>query len=180
MTMPFTFVPLARSDFELLGSWLAAPHVRRWWNDDPSPRALEADYGGCIDGVEPAQVFIAWHDGDAVGMIQRYRFGAYPAYIAEMAHIVDVAGDTLGIDYLIGPTEALGKGLGTAMITNFLQRTWHEDPLAPFILIPVQSNNRRSWRALERSGFTRIAQGELTPDNPLDHPLHFIYSITRP
>ncbi len=61
--MRFTFTPLRRCDFSLLSEWLSTPHVARWWDDDPSLAAIEADYGGCVDGTETAEVFIAHCDG---------------------------------------------------------------------------------------------------------------------
>jgi aminoglycoside 6'-N-acetyltransferase len=163
----------------MLSAWLSTPHVRRWWDDDPSIEAIEKDYGGCVDGTEPAEVFIARFGVAPVGLMQRYRFGAYPQYMAELAHLVDVPAEATSIDYLIGPEYALGRGLGTAMIAQFVQRIWRDDPSTPSIVVPVQADNRASWRSLERAGFTRVAQGDLAPDNPVDRPLHFIYRTTR-
>ncbi len=52
-------------------------HVTRWWNDGPSLAAIEADYGGVVDGTEPAAAFIAYRDAVPIGLIQRYRVDAY-------------------------------------------------------------------------------------------------------
>jgi aminoglycoside 6'-N-acetyltransferase len=174
-----TFTPITRNDFPLVSRWLSTPHVARWWDDDASPEAIENDYGGCVDGTEPSDVFIAHCNGAAVGLIQRYRFGAYPQYAGEMAHILQVSADFTSIDYLIGPPDTLGKGVGSAMIAAFIARTWEEDPATPGIIVPVQADNRASWRALERAGFARIAEGELEPDNPIDSRSHYIYQLAR-
>ncbi len=176
----FMFSPIRRRDFALLGQWLATPHVARWWNDDPSPAAIEADYGPCVDGTEPAEVFIAHCDGLPAGLIQRFRFSAYPQYIGELAHILAVPPAATSIDYFIGPPAMLGKGIGTALIAAFVARIWDDDPDTPDIIVPVQADNRASWRALERAGFTRVASGELEPDNPADGREHVIYSAQRP
>lgn len=180
----FEFRPLQRADFPLLSGWLQTPHVYRWWNDDPSLAAIEADYGGCVDGTEPAEVFIVWHAGAALGLIQRYRFGAYPAYMDELAPVLQAtmqvhASDT-GIDYLIGPPASLGKGLGSALIAAFSARVFSDDPATPSIVVPVQADNHASQRALERAGYVRIAEGELAPDNPADRPAHVIYRLANP
>lgn len=175
----FDFQPIRRSDFALLSQWLRTPHVARWWNDDPALEAIENDYGGCIDGSEPAQVFIAHHAGRPLGLIQRYRFGAYPQYAAEMAHIMQVDAAASSIDYLIGPTDALGMGLGRALIADFVADTFRSDPGTPEIIVPVQADNEASWRALVRAGFALVAEGELEPDNPIDRPWHRIYRIGR-
>jgi aminoglycoside 6'-N-acetyltransferase len=177
----FEFRLLQRSDFALLGQWLATPHVARWWDDDPSPAALEADYGGCIDGTEPCQVFIASCGGAPLGLVQRYLWHAYPAYVAELAPIMAAPPAACSIDYLVGPVEALGRGLGTQMIAAFVHEVWRERTMhASCILVPTHADNRASWRTLERAGFARVAEGELTPDNPVDDRRHFIYRQDRP
>jgi aminoglycoside 6'-N-acetyltransferase len=176
----FEFKPIERNDFPLIATWLATPHVARWWNHDPSLSAIETDFGGCVDGTEPCEVFIALLDRVPVGLIQRYRLGAYPEYIDELAHILQVRPELTSIDYLIGPPEALGKGIGSAMIAALATRTWRDDPGTPAIIVPVQADNQASWRALVRAGFERIAEGELTPDNPIDGTAHYIYELARP
>lgn len=176
----FEFKPIERSDFPLISEWLATPHVARWWNHDPSLPAIEADFGGCVDGTEPCDVFIALLDRIPVGLIQRYRFGAYPQYIDELAHILQVPPQLTSIDYLVGPPDALGKGIGSAMIAALASRTWDDDPATPAIIVPVQADNHASWRSLVRAGFVRIAEGELTPDNPIDDAAHYIYRLARP
>jgi aminoglycoside 6'-N-acetyltransferase len=178
--MHFDFTPIRRADFGLLSGWLSTPHVMRWWADDPSLAAIEADYGGCIDGTEAAAVFIAHYGGEAVGLIQRYRIDGDPEYLAELASVVQVPAGAISIDYLVGPSHVLGRGIGSAMIAAFVRRTWRDDLDTPAVVVPVQADNRASWRALERAGFTRIAQGELAPDNPVDGTRHYIYSLVRP
>ena len=98
----FSFHPLAGADFALLGSWLAQPHVARWWNHESSPQAMEADFGAVVDRLDPADVFIVSHDARPVGLLQRYTFADNPGYIAELGHPVDAPGAALSIDYFLG------------------------------------------------------------------------------
>ena len=70
--MAVDFRGLARSDFPLVASWLAEPLVARWWNHEHSMEALEREFGGCIDGREPTDVFIASLGSQPFGLIQRY------------------------------------------------------------------------------------------------------------
>ncbi len=65
------------------------------------------------------------------------------------------------------------------MIATFATRLWDDYPDAPAIVVPVQADNRASWRALERAGFERIAEGELEPENPVDSWSHYIYRLAR-
>ncbi len=176
----YAFRPLQRSDFALLSQWLATPHVSRWWDDDPSLQAIEADYGGSVDGTEPSKVFIALRNGAPLGLIQGYLLHAYPQYVAELAPLIVAPDRAYSMDYFIGPVDALGQGLGTSMIEAFVRAVWQDNSNPCCIFVPTHATNRASWRALERAGFVRVATGDLEPDNPIDSTLHFIYRIERP
>lgn len=174
------FLPIQRSDFPLLSWWLRTAHVARWWNDDADLSALEKEYGGVVDGTEPSEAFIAYHDAAPIGLIQRYQVDAYPKYKAELEHILRVPEAACSIDYLIGPPSMLGRGLGTAMIMQFVNSTWLSAAAPACIIVPVQVSNRASCLVLERSGFSPIARGMMTPDNPMDDREHVIYRLVRP
>lgn len=51
--------------------------------------------------------------------------------------------------------------------------------IAPAVLVAVVAANTASWWALEKAGLQRIAAGAMSPDNPVDDPLHYIYRIDR-
>ncbi|MBA2673321.1 GNAT family N-acetyltransferase [Ramlibacter sp.] len=176
----FDFRPIARGDFAQLAHWLRQPHVARWWADDPSPQALEADYGGVIDGTEPCDVFIALLGGRPFGLAQRLRWDAYPDYLAELQRLMPAPPGAYSIDYLVGEIADTGRGLGSAMVGGFVQRLWSDKPDAAAVIVPVHAHNAASWRVLERNGFRRLASGELDPDNPADTRDHHIYGIERP
>ncbi len=177
---PIAFRPLTRSDFGLLAAWLAEPVVARWWNHETSSEAVERDFGVSVDGGDATDIFLAATDGAPFGLIQRYPIAAYDDYAQELAPICAVPPGALSIDYLIGEPSGRGRGLGTAMIRRFAQDCWRAHPGAADIVVPVSAGNRASWRALERAGFTRIAEGPLEPDNPIDPPDHVVYRLRRP
>lgn len=137
-------------------------------------------YGGCIDGTEPSEVFIAERGGRAIGLAQRYRIDSYSAYRNEIAGLTDVPAGASSIDYLIGPEDAIRRGWGTELIRAFAVRLWRDDRGSVSIIVPVHAHNRASWRVLERAGFERVAAGHLTPDNPIDTTDHFVYRLDRP
>jgi aminoglycoside 6'-N-acetyltransferase len=178
--LAITFERLGREHFGLLGRWLAEPHVARWWNHDPSPEAIEDDFGDTIDGMEPAKDFIALVDGEPVGVVQFCLFHDFPEYVAEMVEVYPVDVDAATIDYFIGEPNAVGQGLGTAMIGQFVSRIWTEEPAVGHLVVPVNSANVASWRALLNAGFRLVAQGEMDPDNPIDDRMHEILRIDRP
>ncbi|MES2912547.1 MAG: GNAT family N-acetyltransferase, partial [Pseudomonadota bacterium] len=74
----------------------------------------------------------------------------------------------------------LGKGLGRAMISSFMQMTWADWPDASVAIVPVHAANTSSWRALAGADFAHSATGELTPDNPADNREHVVYTLARP
>lgn len=176
----FSFERLRRDDFGLLSGWLAQPHVARWWNHDPSPEAVENDFGGVVDGTQPGDDHVVIAEGRPIGLIQYCRFHDFPDYVAEMAEVYPVGPSAACIDYLIGEPARIGRGLGTEMIRAFVERIWATQPDIDHIVVPVNSGNVASWRALEKAGFRLVARGELDPDNPIDDRLHEILRIDRP
>jgi aminoglycoside 6'-N-acetyltransferase len=176
---PVELRPLRRSDFPLLCRWLAEPQVARWWNDPATPEAVEAQYGPSVDGVDPTAVYLGVHEGRPFGLVQVYAFADEPESTAELSTICAVPPGALGIDYLIGEPAARGRGLGTAMIAAAVARGFADHPAASHVLVPVARGNEASWRALRRAGATWYAEGELTPDNPVDPPDHVVHRFTR-
>jgi aminoglycoside 6'-N-acetyltransferase len=174
------FQPLRRDDFPMLGAWLAEPLVARWWHHETTQQAVERDFGPAVDGEEPTDMFLAAVGGRPFGLIQRYRVEDYEEDMRELASVWPVPREALSIDYLIGVSELRGRGLGAAMIAAFADSSWRAYPRAQDIVVPVAAGNRASWRALERAGFERVAQGELTPDNPRDPRDHYVYRLRRP
>lgn len=175
-----TFRRAIRADFSRLARWLAEPHVARWWNHEFTAEAVERDFGPNVDEAEPTEDYIVALDNRPIGLIQQYRFADYPEYAVELAHIVPVPGGAVGIDYLIGAPDLIGKGVGTAMLVQFMERIWSSSPEASCVIVPVCSANVASWRALLSAGFHVVARGELKPDNPIDDPMHEILRLDRP
>ena len=172
--------PLRREDFPLLSRWLAEPLVARWWNDDASPDAVEADFGPVVDGEDPTAVYLAEHQGWVFGLVQVFRLDDEPEYAAELSTVCPVPAGALSLDYLVGEPDARGRGLGTAMIAAAVARGFADHPDAGEVLVPVSAANEASWRALERAGGTRYAVGELEPDNPVDSRDHVVHRFVRP
>ena len=174
-----TFVRLTRADFPLLAKWLSDPTVARWWDHETSPEALEKDFGAEVDGTEPSEVFLACTGGRPFGLIQRYKIADYPEYVEELATVCPTPESAVSIDYLIGEPDCRGRGLGAAMIAAFVAESWAAYPDASAV-VAMHQHNPASWRAVERAGFRRIAEGELTPDNPIDNRDHYVYQLDRP
>jgi aminoglycoside 6'-N-acetyltransferase len=170
---------LVEADFPLLRTWLGHPHVARWWNHETEPEAIERDFGPTARGEEPAEDFVAVLDDRPVGLVQRCRLADYAEYLAELAPVVEVPAEAMSIDYLIGEPEDVGHGLGPRLIAAMIEKTWADFPAASCVIVPVVAANRASWRALEKAGLRRVAEGAIKPDNPVDDPLHYVYRVDR-
>ena len=171
---PLRFRPLQRADFPLLAGWTAAPHVAPWWRDDPALDAVAARYGPAVDGTDPTEVFVVELDGRPVGFVQRYLVDDYPRW-AEALGIEAAA----GIDYLIGAVELTGVGLGTRLVDTFTSDTLERYPDAACVVVTVAQANRRSWRALEKSGYERVFAGPIDSDDPSDEGPQYVYVRRR-
>lgn len=175
-----TWRPLAAADLPRLAEWLADPAVARWWNHDSTAAGVDRDFGPSVRGEEAGEDLVISLDDRPIGLLQRSVISDYPEDLDEFGSIVDVPPGAVELDYLIGAADLRGRGLGSTMIAALVQDTWSVHPGAPAVLVAVVAANTASWRALEKAGLHRIAEGPMTPDNPVDDPLHFIYRIDRP
>ena len=104
----------------------------------------------------------------------------YPQDLVEFAALVEVPDSAIELDYLIADPALRGRGLGARMIAQAVEDTWRAHPTAPVVLVAVVAANTASWRALEKAGLQRVTEGAMSPDNPVDDPLHYIYRVDRP
>src|SRR3954465_7490038 len=120
---------MGRDDLPLLYDWLCRPHVAEWWRDVPVDlAAVDAEYGPCIDGEDPTELFVVTIRERAVGMIQRYLIADEPEWWPACGGIVDVS-NAAGIDYLIGELDVVAAGVGSAMIAAFVPLVFQWRPV---------------------------------------------------
>ena len=172
--------PLTAEDLPVLADWLREPQVARWWNHESTPEALERDFGASTRGEEPGEDLLVSLDGRPIGLLQRSVIRDYPEDLAEFAALIEVPDGAIMLDYLIGDAALRGHGLGSRMIAAAVEDTWRSYPDAAAVLVAVVAANVASWRALEKAGLQRIAEGAMSPDNPIDDPLHYVYRVDRP
>lgn len=175
-----TWRALTAADLRLLAEWLREPQVARWWNHDASADAVQRDFGPSVRGEEPGEDLVVCLDGNPIGLVQRSVIADYPEDLAEFAAVVDVLDGAVELDYFIADAALRGRGLGARMIAAIVNDTWSTYPAAPAVIVAVVAENTASWRALERAGLQRVAEGEMSPDNPIDDSLHYIYRADRP
>ena len=104
------FRPLQAADLPLLTTWLAEPHVRRFYQKQPvTLRDVALEYGPTIRAEEPSLSHLAIFDGAPFAYLQCYRNVDYP----EWGAIIDVDGG-VSVDLFIGDPACLQRGLGRA------------------------------------------------------------------
>jgi aminoglycoside 6'-N-acetyltransferase len=174
-----TVRPLTRDDLPRVSQWLAEPHVAQWWRDESDLTSVEAMYLPCLDGTDPAEVFVIETEGRAAGLIERYLVADDPVWDHAMQATGAVTGCAAGIDYLIGEPGLTGRGYGTAAISLFTTLTFGRYPQADAIVAAPQQANVASWRALERAGYHRWWGAQLESSAPSDAGPAYLYGIRR-
>lgn len=110
-----------------------------------------------IAGEDAAHPFIASLDGEPIGYIQSYR-----AWIVEGWYPDHPGPGVWGIDQFLADGGRLGQGLGTAIVSQFVERLFR-DPEVTEVRLDPHPDNHRAIRCYEKAGFVR--GGEiLTPD----------------
>jgi RimJ/RimL family protein N-acetyltransferase len=144
------FKALAAEDLAQMCEWLGRPHVSRWWGDPPTLEAVRDQYEPLILGADPTRCYIALLDERPVGMVQTY---SYQDNLSEAQEIGAEPTDA-GLDYFIGEPELTGIGLGPLILGRFLEDIVFTDPSVSGVRTTIDHRNRRSWRCLEKLGFT--------------------------
>lgn len=147
----------------MLHEWLERPHVVEWWGgDDAVPSLVETldEYLPRILGATGVKAYIALADGRPVGFAQSYvALGAGDGWWED-----ETDPGVRGIDQFLCDGDSLGKGLGTRMVTAFVQMLFSERGVTRVQADPSPAN-ARAIRCYEKSGFRRL-QNVVTPDGP--------------
>lgn len=147
----FTFRPLERADLPDVIRWQGSDAARPWFHGGLTLEQAEERYGPRIDGTHPARMFVALLEGRAVGYAQAY--AAEPPPVPPGS---DVPAEAVGIDYVLGEDDLLGRGIGTAMIGAFVEQVVRRlHPRATHVVAMPDHRNHRSIRALEKTGFVQ-------------------------
>ena len=158
-----TFRRLIEADLDLAHAWLNEPHVSEWWGGPQGVEKVLNEFFSPAAG-DRTTYFVATLDGADIGLMQLY------PWEAERADYIEAIGALhaeVGIDYLIGRSDLIGRGHGPRMIAAFLTGLVFNDPAVTAVRTAVVVANRRSWRSLESLGFQRVDE-KVLPDE--DHP----------
>jgi aminoglycoside 6'-N-acetyltransferase len=140
---PYDFRRATESDLATIGRWLGERHVAKWWGK--APAELEEIAGHIRDGdAEPYIVSVA---GEPIAYLQ-----TYPAEAD--ADIPPQPTGTLGVDFLIGETSALGKGHGPGMLNQLASQCLAAGVVR--LISDPDGRNISSVGCLGRAGFAPV------------------------
>jgi RimJ/RimL family protein N-acetyltransferase len=142
----------------MLVEWLARPHVAEFWDAPRTVEDVTSEYSAGIADDSAVRAYIAWRDGNPIGFIQSY--------------VAASAGDgwwaderdpgVLGIDQFIADESNLNRGIGTAMVREFVEMLFR-DPSTTRVQTDPSPRNLRAIRCYEKAGFRRAREVD-TPD----------------
>ena len=132
------------ADLPMIERWLAERHVAKWWGKLPKEIAEIASH---IRGGD-AEPYIVSHDGRPIGYLQTYRAEAD-------ADIPPQPSGTLGVDFLIGETTALGKGHGPGMLKQLAEQCTAAGIVR--LIADPDGRNVSSVGCLGRAGFSPVS-----------------------
>ena len=129
-------------DLELISTWLEQSYIREYWGE-PSDWLTEITENISADWV---QYFIV-ETAKPIGFLQYYETDKAPS-----GEWSDEPAGTVGIDYLIGDPEYLGKGYGTQLISLFVEFIKSANRYKYIVADPV-SASKSSVKVLDNNGF---------------------------
>ncbi|WP_298429866.1 GNAT family N-acetyltransferase [uncultured Jannaschia sp.] len=149
----YAFRPATLDDLALLAGWLAAPHVREWWDADEPYDAAEL--------TDPRVArWIVSVGGRPFAYMQDYTVHGWDDH--HFAHLPEGA---RGIDQYIGDPAMLGAGHGTAFIGARVRALF--DAGAPVVATDPHPDNARAIAAYRKVGFAVSGPREETAWGPI-------------
>lgn len=145
--------PATLDDAPLLTAWDREPHVIRCTTDDPSATIARDSGDWEAELGSPTAFFdhlIAEADGRPVGAMLIIDPALEPTH-----YWGKIARGLRAIDIWIGPRDALGRGYGSAMMTQAIERCF-VDPEVEAIVIDPLASNVAAHRFYRRHGFRTI------------------------
>lgn len=151
------FRAMTHDDLPLLHRWLEEPETQGWFrHDDTSYEGVVEHYSPALDGVEPVDLWIVQVDGRDAGWLQSFLLADHPEYL-DLCVDAGARADAGGIDYLLGDPTDRDHGLGSTMLRTFVEQRCFDEWGWSQVVSGPEPANVRSWRALEKAGFTFLA-----------------------
>jgi aminoglycoside 6'-N-acetyltransferase len=138
-------------DLDQVARWLREPHVARWFLAGSSLDQELDDLRRSVLGLQPVHALVVTHGAAAIGWCQWYLCAVDPDWAVD----VESGPDDVGIDYAIGRPDHVGRGLGTALVSELVQLVRRSHPRCSVVSDP-DAQNIASRRVLEKNGFELV------------------------
>lgn len=160
------FHPLNVSDIPLIHKWFNTPHVQQFYSlRNWSLQEVFDKLSPYLSGEKPVWIFIAVHNNIPIGYVQYYRVIDFPWPEQDLPDSVIQSG--AGMDLFIGEISYLGKGYGTQIVTQFLDRIiW---PHFNYCVVDPDCKNQPAMNFYQKLSFK---QHKIIPtNNALNQPV---------
>lgn len=145
-----TFRPITIDDISLMHRWFNEPHVqkfyslRNWSQKEVLDKLLPS-----IEHKTPLFGFIVLFQNEPIGYLQYCKLKDFPWPDQDFEIVIEDEG--CGLDIFIGSPLFIGKGLGSKIISQFLDTIiW---PQFQFCVVDPDENNKASIKLFETCGF---------------------------
>ena len=144
-------------DLPLVTRWLSAPHVAKWFLAGSSVQREVEDLRRSISGEQDVHALMVG-DGDMpIGWCQWYRCAVDPLWAAE----IGAALEDVGIDYAIGSSDHIGRGVGSELVGALINRVRAVYPGCAFTADPDAAEPQVTEGAREER--VRARRGDQSP-----------------
>lgn len=156
------------NDRALVHSWLAKPHVAKWFYGDGLANTLKG-IDEFVNGLTDTKYWLVC-DGEKPFAFLITSLVKKPE--DELTKWCRSKGTTITLDMLIGEEEYLGKKLSHLIVNEFLTS---EFPEVEEVLIDPEATNSRAVHVYKKAGFHIV--GELTPSH--SPHLHYMMRLEK-
>ncbi|POZ63009.1 phosphoribosylaminoimidazolesuccinocarboxamide synthase [Chromobacterium alticapitis] len=162
----FSFEAVSNQHLGMIMDWLSSPHVMEFWDNSPEHKEdikIFADGrkhpSPYFDGV--FHYWIGKHADNPFCLVMTSEIGEKDDIPALWKDNLSKTGKNFSIDFCIGNTDLLGKGLASDALENFLIFfKSHIEPYARNFLIDPDENNPKAKHVYAKAGF--ISAGNFT------------------
>jgi RimJ/RimL family protein N-acetyltransferase len=141
-----------RGDLNLVHGWMNDPEVATFWELD-GPRERTERHLLEQSTLDYSAAYLGLLDDEPMSYWEVYRADLDPLLAG---HYPAVAHD-YGLHLLIGPSALRGRGIGSVLLGEMVERCLTADPLATRVLAEPDVRNTPSVRAFIRAGFRQLA-----------------------
>ncbi|MBW4561698.1 MAG: acetyltransferase [Mojavia pulchra JT2-VF2] len=144
-------------DYQLMAKWLTDEKVLEFYEgrDNPFPLArIVETYKPMVMGEDPVIPCLVYYHNTPIGYLQYFLLNNLSETDRQM-YCLEKTNNVYGIDLFIGETNYWQKGIGTKMLSAFVNYLF-EVLRADKIVIDPHVDNIRAIRCYEKCGFVKV------------------------